>query len=91
MRKEPFRKRVPELYQVYSPRRDGFQVRTHRVLPGRGTAKDGRNPEALNRSPKNQQREEQNLMIYRYGNSYYSPGGSLSPQRAKPSVIICKD
>ena len=39
-------------YQVCSPRRDGLQARYYRVLSGRGTAKNGRNPEALNRKPR---------------------------------------
>ena len=52
MRQELFRRKIPGLYQVCSPRRDGLQARYYRVLSGRGTAKNGRNPEALNRKPR---------------------------------------
>lgn len=51
LRKELFRHTVPGLYQEHSPRRNGFQTRTNRVLQGRNIAKDGRNPEVLNCKP----------------------------------------
>ena len=45
LRKELFRRKVPGLYQVYSPRRNGVQARAYRVLSGRRATEDGRNPE----------------------------------------------